>query len=211
MNAFHARDLFVLVALLLAQPFHPLFALAQVAGVVPGDSVGQPAQPDLGDARHDRVEEDSGRARRGRRRTGSLGGTPPASCGPRGRDGSSARRAAAGSAGRAGAWRARCASASRRRTSRVGCPRSSGAKPRPREYRRRSSGRCCSRRAGGSGPAGRCSARASTRARSRARRGGRAAPPAPAISARMSSSGSKARPASSKTVRPECVRPSCGR
>ena len=32
----HARDLFVLVALLLAQPLHALFALDEVAAVVPG-------------------------------------------------------------------------------------------------------------------------------------------------------------------------------
>ena len=54
----HPRDLVVLIALLLAQPFHPRLALAEVVAVVAG-VVGERAQPDLGDPRHDRVEEEA--------------------------------------------------------------------------------------------------------------------------------------------------------
>ncbi len=54
----HARDLVVLIALLLAQPFHAFFALVEVAAVV-ARIVGQRAQADVGDARHDRVKEEA--------------------------------------------------------------------------------------------------------------------------------------------------------
>ena len=95
--------------------------------------------------------------------------TPRASCAPRDRGGSSARRAAADSAVRAAAWRARCASASRRRTFRTDgrtCP----GRSRGRAARWRSAGPCCSRRRAGSGPAARCSGRAARRDSASARR-----------------------------------------
>ena len=51
-----------------------------------------------------------------------------------------------------------------------------GAEAEALQHRRRLQARCCSRRAGGSGPAGRCSVRASRRARPRGSTDRRAAP-----------------------------------
>ena len=55
---FHPGDFVVLLLLALAQLFHPRLALAQVGRVV-ADVVGQRAEADLRDARHDRVEEEA--------------------------------------------------------------------------------------------------------------------------------------------------------
>ena len=54
----HARDLFVLVALLLAEPLHALFTGREIRAVV-ARIVGQRAQADVGDARDDGVEEEA--------------------------------------------------------------------------------------------------------------------------------------------------------
>ena len=90
--------------------------------------------------------------------------TPRASCVPRDRGGWSARRAAAGSAVRAAVWRARCASASRRRTFRTD-GRRLRCRIRARAARSRCAGPCCSRHRAGTGPEARRSARASHRVR----------------------------------------------
>ena len=126
-----ARDLLVLPLLRLAQPVEPRVALDQVVRVV-AVVVGKRAQRQIGDARDDRVEEvaivrdEDDRVRIGAR------DTPRASCARRDRDGWSARRAAAGRAGRGAAWRARAASASLPRGGRSASSKSSCSKPRPR-------------------------------------------------------------------------------
>ncbi len=54
----HPLELVVLVALHLAQALHARLAFLQVRGVV-ADVIGQLPQREIGDARHDRVEEEA--------------------------------------------------------------------------------------------------------------------------------------------------------
>ena len=205
----HARDLFVLPLLRFAQPIQPGIALHDILGVV-AVIVGQRAQREIGDARDDRVEEIAivRHEDHGVRVVGEVALEPVARLEIEviGRlveqqqirlaeEQLRQREAHLPAAGQV------IASASR----------NPPARSRGRRARSRPSARSDSRRRSRTAPALRCSDAAARRvppaeARSSPIRCSRSC-----ISAFRSSSGFSARHASSKTERPRCIRPSCGR
>ena len=203
-----ASDFIVLLLLGLSEPFEPRVALVHVLRVAARIVVDRPERQ-VGDARHDGIEKEAIVADEDDRMR-ILVQVPRASSARRDPDDSSARPAAAGRVGRAAAWPARGASATRPRTPRSGV-RDPPARTRDRAAPSRPAGRCCNRRRCESGPADRCSAPGSPRARSREP----CCPPADARGRASRSScpataGMRSRPLPARCVRRDSGHPAAG-